>query len=205
MHRRVVILVSVALLGVSACTSSDSSSDAEGDETDTTTDTAAIAAADDPSATAAATDPAQSGDDVAASPGSVDDFCAAISAIQSADFELEETFGPEARVLFDDVQSAAPPEVASDVSVVVGALDALAELGISTDENDPIAVEAASEILLDPAFSEANANLVAYTSEACDIELDAGDADADFDADVDVDGDVDAGDLEGIDEVSFRP
>ncbi len=130
---------------------------------------------DDPSATAAPTDPAQSGDDVAASPGSVDDFCAAISAIQSADFELEETFGPEARVLFDDVQSAAPPEVASDVSVVVGALDALAELGISTDENDPIAVEAASEILLDPAFSEANANLVAYTSEACDIELDAGD------------------------------
>lgn len=109
--------------------------------------------------------------------GSVDDFCAAISAIRAADFELEETFGVQARTLFDDVQSAAPEAIADDVATVVKALDAIAEIGISADEDDPASVDAAFEILLDPAFTEANENLADYTARTCGIDLTEGSAD----------------------------
>jgi len=194
MHRRAVPLVTVVLLGVAAC-----SGDSDGADDDSVTPPGSVSveaapALDDESSDSGSNDaaePADSTPDVATSPGSVEDFCAAISAIQSADFELEETFGPDARILFDDVRSAAPPDVASDVMTVIETLDAIAELGISLDDDDPIAFKAASEILFDPDFTEANANLAAYTSDACGIELDAGDVDADVQLD-DIDETVDA-------------
>ena len=163
-RRAAIFVVSLGLLGVSACSGSGGGSDA---------------------------DPAPSPDsavDVASA--SVVEFCAAISAIQSAELELEETFGPEGRALFDDVQSAAPPEIADDVATVIDTLDAIAKVGISADENDPVAFDAAAEILLDPDFTEANENLEQFTSQACGIDL-GNDDDVDLELD----------DLEGFDDV----
>ena len=161
MHRRVAVVVWLGLLGVSACSGSGS-------------DDAA---------------PADSSADAAVS-GSNVDFCAAISAIQSAEFELEETFGPDARQLFADVRAAAPSEIAEEVATVVETLDAIAGLGISMDEDDPAAVDAAIEILLDPEYTDANERLGEYTSKTCGIELgDGGDDDLQLD------------DLEGFDDI----
>ena len=153
MHRRAAIIISLGLIGVTACSGSESSSGAPVDGTDV-------------------------------------EFCDAISAIQSAEFELEETFGPEARQLFSDVQASAPPGIADDVATVIGTLDAVAGLGISMDDDDPAAVEAAFEILLDPDYTDANERLTEYTSEVCGITLGEGD-----DAGIDLD------DLEGFDDV----
>lgn len=177
MRRRLVTAVSVALLWAAACSGSDGNSDGPIDTTapaaEPTTDAEAVA---DP-------DPDQPVDTTASVPTSEpggsqappDDFCDAIGAIRSADFELEETFGDEARALFADVSSSAPPAIADEVATVVDTLDAIAEIGISEDEDDPVAIDAAFEILLDPAYLEANETLVAYTSETCGIDLAAGD------------------------------
>ncbi len=187
MHRRAAFVISLALVGVSACSGSGGSSDA----TPASSPDSAVEAA--PTIGSDATEPNDTADvapvsDVASA--SVVEFCAAITAIRSAEFELEETFGPEARALFDDVQSAAPPEIAEDVATVIDTLDAIAEVGISADEDDPVAFDAAAEILLDPDFTEANENLEEYTSQACGIDLGDGD-----DADIDLD------DLEGFDDI----
>jgi hypothetical protein len=180
MHRRAATVVSLALLGVSACSGSGgSAADAPTTTPDSTVEVEATVEDD-------TVDTAEPTGAVADGRASEGDFCAAISAIQSAEFELEETFGPEARDLFGDVQGAAPQEIASDVATVIETLDAIAAIGISTDENDPIALEAASEILLDPDFTDANENLVEYTSQVCGIDLDAGD-----------DGDLELDDLGG--------
>ncbi|MEP1125102.1 MAG: hypothetical protein ABJH68_14555 [Ilumatobacter sp.] len=182
MHRHHAIAMSVLLLGAAACSASGSASD--GDPASAGSEVRGAV-------------PSESSDSWQSADGSSDGFCTAISAIQSADFELEETFGNEARQLFDDVQSSAPREIADDVGTVVAALDAIAELGVSTEEDDPVAIDAAVEILLDPDFTEANENLAAYTSEACGIDLGEGD-DVDFD---DLGGldDVDAGDESDVD------
>lgn len=147
MSRRAPAILSFALLGAAACSGSSDGSD--GAASATTPDTSVEA--------------------------SEADFCAAVVAIQEADFEVEETFGIDARRLFDDVQSAAPPEIADDVKTVIDTLEAIAALDVSTDEDDPAAFDAAFEILLDPDFTEANENLEEYTSKACGIELSDGD------------------------------
>lgn len=187
MHRRAAIVVSLALFGVSACSGSGSGPDAApAASQDSAVEATSTVGGDepDPSDTAEPSDVADN------APTSDVEFCAAIDAIQSAEFELEETFGAEARALFDDVRSAASPEIADDVATVIETLDAIAEIGISEDVNDPVAFDAAAEILLDPDFTEANENLVAYTSQACGIDLgDDGDTDLDLD------------DLEAFDEV----
>ncbi len=181
MHRRAATVVALALLGMSACSGSGgSAADAPSTTPDSTVEVA----------TTVEDDTAEPTGTVADRGASEGDFCAAISAIQSAEFELEETFGPEARDLFGDVQVAAPQEIASDVATVIEALVAIAEIGISTDENDSLALEAASEILLDPDFTDANENLVEYTSQVCGIDLDDGD-----------DGDLELDDLEGFNDV----
>lgn len=173
--------MSVVLLGASACSASDSVPDGS----------SAIPGSEEQGAA-----PSESSDTDQSADGSSGDFCAAISAIQSANFELEETFGDEARRLFDDVQSSAPREIADDVGTVVATLDAIAELGVSTDEDDPVAIDAAFEILLDPDFTEANDNLAVYTSQACGIDLADGD-----DLDVDELGGLDGfDDPEGLDD-----
>lgn len=172
MLRRVVIVVGVALVGGAACSGGSSSGGSSSGESETVPRAAADPSGEVPDATESDTE-----------------FCGAIEAIQSADFELEETFGVEARALFDDVRDAAPPEIAGDVETVIETLDALAELGISVDDDDPAALDAAFEILVDPVYTEANSNLAAYTSDACGIDLV-----------VDDDGDIDLDDLEGFDE-----
>ncbi len=151
MSRRAVVAVAVALLTASACSGGGASGDVPEPEVEV--------------------DSAVDAGDTAGSEPSDADFCAAISAIQTAEFELEETFGPEARTLFADVQRAAPDEISEDVATVVATLEAIAEIGISADEDDPEAVDEAFEILLDPEFTEANENLEAYTSQACGIDL----------------------------------
>jgi hypothetical protein len=171
MHRRAATVVSLALLGVSACSSSGGSS---GDAPAATPDSAVEVA------TTVEDDTIDTAVDARASEG---DFCSAISAIQSAEFELEETFGPEARELFGEVQSAAPPEIAGEVATVIDTLDAIAEIGISTDENDTLAIDAAFEILLDPGYTDASEKLEEYTSQVCGIDLGDGD-----DADLELDG-----------------
>lgn len=153
MHRRAAIIISLGLIGVTACSGSESSSGAPADGTDV-------------------------------------EFCDAIYAIQSAEFALEETFGPEARVLLADVQAAASPEISGDVATVINTLDAIAALEISTDDNGQMVLEDASDILLDPEFTEANANLEDYTLQTCGIDLGEGD-----DAGIDLD------DLEVFDDV----
>jgi hypothetical protein len=180
MHRRAAAVISLGLLGLlggSACSGSggDAAVPADSAEIEDRAAEAAPSAADGMPESAAS---------------DVDEFCAAISAIQAAEFELEETFGPEARQLFTEVQAAAPPEIAEEVATVIGALDAVAGLGISMDEDDPAAVDDAFEILLDPDYTDANERLSEYTSEACGIDLGEGD-DADFQLD----------DLEGFDDV----
>lgn len=145
------MVIAVVVVSATACSGSDDDSgETEG----------AVSAATEPDA------------DASAEPTDAD-FCAAITAIQTAEFELEETFGTEARALFTDVQTAAPDEIADDVATVIATLDAIAEIGISADENDPEAVDEAFEILLDPEFTEANENLEAYTSQVCGIDLGA--------------------------------
>ena len=175
MPRRVAILASAAVLVVSACSGSDDNS---GNASATTPDSA-VRGTDIPEGAIGAVTTEPAGDDtvesVEGASASEAEFCAAISAIQTAEFELEETFGPEARRLFGDVQAAAPSDVAEDVAAVIDTLDAIAELGISTDENDPDAVDAAFEILLDPDFTEANQHLEDYTSEVCGIDMGDGD------------------------------
>lgn len=186
MHRRAVSVISAGLLCFSACSGSGGSSGASADS-------AADVATSIEDDTAQPVDTADTTDDTGASDV---DFCAAISAIQSAEFELEETFGPDARQLFTDVQASAPPEIADDVATVIATLDAIAALGISMDENDPEAVDAAFEILLDPDYTDASENLEEFTSDACGIDL--GDDDGDDDGD---DAGLELEDLEGFDEV----
>lgn len=164
-------VVCLALLGGSACSGSD------GDSNDAAATSADTDIAVTNSVEAGAAESADADDN-----GSANDFCGAITAIQSAEFELDETFGPDARQLFDDVQSAAPPAIADDVATVIDALEELAAVGISTDDDDPEALDAAFEILVDPHFTEASENLEEYTSEACGIDLADGD-DADFELD----------------------
>ena len=178
MQRCVAIILSVVVLSVSACSGSDTV------EVTTSVEAGPVEGA--------ATAEAGSVESVEEGSVSTADFCDAIAAIESAEFELEETFGPEARQLFDDVQSASPPEIADDVATVIDTLEALAEVGISTEDDDPEALDAAFEILLDPHFTEASENLEVYTSAACGIDL--GDDD---------DTDLDLDDLAGFDEVEL--
>lgn len=189
------MVVTLALVGLSACSGSDASSDAAASTSPEETSDVRV---DDGSIPDAANDSTDSASTDGSSPAPTDgsstvevDFCDAISAIQTARFELEETFGPEARRLFADVRSAAPTEVADDVATVVAALDALAEIGVTTEEDDPVAVDAAFEILLDPDYIDASENLVEYTSQECGIDLDDGD-----------DADLDFEDLDGFDEAT---
>lgn len=181
------MVVTLALVGLSACSGSDASSDAAASTSPDETSDVGVDDGSFPDAAGDSTDPAPTD---GSSPAEVD-FCDAISAIQNARFELEETFGPDARRLFADVQSAAPAEVADDVATVVAALDALAEIGVTTEEDDPVAVDAAFEILLDPDYIDASENLVEYTSQECGIDLDDGD-----------DADLDFEDLDGFDEAT---
>ena len=168
MLRRAAVLTYLVALVATACSGSDGdSSTTPAPPPDLVTDVVATEPIDSNTA-----EPADSAEGPSAS---VAEFCTAISAIQSAEFELEETFGPAARQLFDDVQAAAPPEIADDVAIVIETLDAIAEVGISADENDPEAIDAAFEILLDPDFTEANERLEEYTSQACGIDLGDGD------------------------------
>lgn len=176
MHRRVATFVLLAVFGVAACSSSGGSA---GDVPDSSSDVTVA----DPVVSAVG-----SSDTIAIASAPGGDFCAAIGAIQTAEFELEETFGPTARQLFDDVQSASPPEISGDVAIVIDTLEAIAELGISTDEDDPEALDAAFEILLDPEFTEANERLEEYTSDTCGIDLGNGD-------------ETDLDDLQGSEEV----
>ena len=78
------------------------------------------------------------------------------------------------------------------MATVVDTLEAVAEIGITEDESDPAAIEAAFEILLDPVYTEANEQLVAYTSETCGIDLDDGDDLEELDrGELDIDLDLD--------------
>ena len=153
MTRRIVALLSLVLLGASACSGISD----ETDEASSTDAAADISAADT--------------DVVGDSGGTVEEFCDAILAIRTAEFTNEDTFEAEAEALLNDVESAAPAEVADDVAIVVDALDAIADIGVVAGESDPVADDEALAILTDPDYVEANANLEAYTSESCGSDL----------------------------------
>lgn len=156
--------VTIPLLLITACTADDGAAvDESGPADDPVADQPSSGSSDEAVSTA---------EPIENETASVEDFCAGISAIRSADFELDQTFSPEARALFDDVRSAAPPEIADEVDTVISALDAIAEIGVSSDDDDLVAFDAAAEILLDPAYVDANERLAAFTSDACGIDLD---------------------------------
>jgi hypothetical protein len=65
--------------------------------------------------------------------------------INHAEFGLEEPSGAEAlRALFDDVRSAASPEIADDVATVIGRSTPSRQIGISEDVNGPSRFDAAA-------------------------------------------------------------
>lgn len=148
-----------------------------GDDDDVTSDDATSDDASSDDATSEDASSAGSGDEV-------DAFCAEAQGVVDGFADLREVSGPTPE-LFQEVSDAfgslvddAPEAIRGDVETLVGGLSALGDVLEGVDPDDPASLATLSEEIErleedGSSIQEAGANVEAYLSDECGIDLDA--------------------------------